>query len=629
MTGSQIEFVLLLFTIKVVWATPVARATFCVMNEPKRTRLSHAEILDELTRDWLSDEEDIVENDSDDGESDHVEEENILSDTESLGDAEINLHQPGQDAMTDDESDDNEPLGNIYFAKDKLKNVMKWKRNLPNRSQVRTRSRNIVLHLPGPKGEARNTNTEIECFNLFFDNNVIGLIVACTNVYIHFIQDRYQRERDARLTDATEIRAFLGILLLSGSLGGSRKKTKNIWDNSRGTGVEICYLAMSEKRFRFIMRCIRFDDIMDRHHRREIDRLAPIRELFELMIHSFQRFFTPSEYCTIDEQLVKFRGRCPFRMYIPSKPAKYGLKVFALVCAKTMYCLNLEVYVGSQPDGPYKLPQSAEEVTVRMIEPIAGTNRNLTSDNWFTSVSLAERLLNEKQLTMVGTIRCNRVGVPSEMRPHKERAVHSSLFAHHKEKTLVSYCTKPKKAVVLLSTMHEDHKIDENSGDLQKPEIITFYNQTKIGVDVLDQMCAKYDVARNTKRWPMVIFFDILNIATINASRIYNANKAGEPPLSRSDFITNIAWDLIIPKVRERVNVPMLPVELKRRARKLLGMDEPRPEPQPIDNKVGRCYRCGRGRDRSTRKCCSQCGHKICPDHTLLVCDTCMETTHQ
>lgn len=596
------------------------------MSEPKRARLSEAGILDELLRECLSDEEDNIEDDSDDGEVDHVDEEDILSDTQSLEDEEIN--QPQEDSIVDD-SDDDEPLQNIFFAKDKLKNVMKWNRSLPNRPNIRTRSRNIVLHLPGPKGEGRHANTEIECFNLFFDNNVIRLIVASTNIYINMIKDRFQRERDARLTDGIEIRAFIGILLLSGCLGGSRKKTKNMWDNSRGTGVEICYLAMSEKRFRFLMRCIRFDDVRDRHQRREIDRLAPIRELFELMTHSFQRLFTPSEFCTIDEQLVKFRGRCPFRMYIPSKPAKYGIKVFAVVCAKTMYCLNLEVYVGTQPDGPYKLPQSAEEVTLRMIEPIAGTNRNLTSDNWFTSVPLAERLLHEKQLTLVGTIRCNRVGVPNEMRPHKDRTVYSSIFAHHKDKTLVSYCTKPKKAVVLLSTMHEDHKIDEDSGDLQKPEIITFYNHTKIGVDVLDQMCAKYDVARNTKRWPMVIFFDLINISAINASRIHSANNVVTPPISRSDFITNIAWNLIVPKIRERVNVPVLPVELKRRARKLLGLDEPQPERQPTDNKVGRCYRCGRERDRSTRKCCNQCGRKICPDHTLLICDTCMEATNQ
>lgn len=43
---------------------------------------------------------------------------------------------------------------------------------------------------------------------------------------------------------------------------------------------------------------------------------------------------------------------------------------------------------------------------------------------------------------------------------------------------------------MLLSTMHRDKAIDEDSGADKKPEIVTFYNKTKIGVDVVDQMCS-------------------------------------------------------------------------------------------------------------------------------------------
>ena len=33
------------------------------------------------------------------------------------------------------------------------------------------------------------------------------------------------------------------------------------------------------------------------------------------------------ENLTVDEQLLVFRGRYPFRMYIPIKPTKYGIKI--------------------------------------------------------------------------------------------------------------------------------------------------------------------------------------------------------------------------------------------------------------------------------------------------------------
>lgn len=91
-------------------------------------------------------------------------------------------------------------------------------------------------------------------------------------------------------------------------------------------------------------------------------------------------------------------------MYMPKKPARYGIKMYVLVCAKTMYTVNLEIYVGTQPNGPYKISNYSEDVTVRMVEPISNTNRNVTIDNWFTSISLAEKLLQEKKLTVVGTI---------------------------------------------------------------------------------------------------------------------------------------------------------------------------------------------------------------------------------
>lgn len=159
-----------------------------------------------------------------------------------------------------------------------------------------------------------------------------------------------------------------------GVLRSARKNTHQIWDNSRGSGVEACYLAISEKRFRFLIRCIRFDDINNRNERREIDKLAPIREVFEYFIANFQNNFIASEYLTVDEQLLAFRGHCSFKQYIPSKPAKYGLKMFALVDAKTAYTFNLKAYVVTQLEGPYKCKNSGEDIVLRLVQLVEGSN---------------------------------------------------------------------------------------------------------------------------------------------------------------------------------------------------------------------------------------------------------------
>lgn len=71
----------------------------------------------------------------------------------------------------------------------------------------------------------------------------------------------------------------------------------------------------------------------------------------------------------------------------------------------------------------------------------------------------------------------------------------------------------------MLSTIHNDQGIDQERGDLKKPEIFTFYNQTKLGIDVLNQMCAQYNVSRNSIRWP-IINLELINIAPINLAFI-------------------------------------------------------------------------------------------------------------
>ena len=53
------------------------------------------------------------------------------------------------------------------------------------------------------------------------------------------------------------------------------------------------------------------------------------------------------------------------------------------------------------------------------------------------------------------------------------------------------------------------------------PYSIQFYNKTKFGVDMTDQMARKYTVKSSSRRWPLQIFFKILDLAAINAWILY------------------------------------------------------------------------------------------------------------
>lgn len=100
-----------------------------------------------------------------------------------------------------------------------------------------------------------------------------------------------------------------------------------------------------------------------------------------------KKLFTLSGYCTIGEQLVPFRGRCSFRQYIPNKPAKYGIKIFTLVDANTVYTFSMEIYANIQPEGPYKVSNKTLDVVMQLVQHIEVSGRNVTGDNWFSSIS--------------------------------------------------------------------------------------------------------------------------------------------------------------------------------------------------------------------------------------------------
>ena len=55
----------------------------------------------------------------------------------------------------------------------------------------------------------------------------------------------------------------------------------------------------------------------------------------------------------------------------------------------------------------------------------------------------------------------------------------------------------------------------------KKPKAILFYNETKVGVDVLDQMSRCYSVKAGRRHWPIHVFYNVIDMALINSWIIY------------------------------------------------------------------------------------------------------------
>ena len=102
----------------------------------------------------------------------------------------------------------------------------------------------------------------------------------------------------------------------------------------------------------------------------------------------------------------------------------------------------------------------------------------------------------------------------------RQRELHSSIFGFNNLLTLVSYVCKRNKAVILLSTVNHDDTIDEDEPHL--PEIIQLYNLTKGGVDTLNKKLKHYSTKRKINRWPMTVFFNILDVCAFGSFIIWS-----------------------------------------------------------------------------------------------------------
>ena len=80
---------------------------------------------------------------------------------------------------------------------------------------------------------------------------------------------------------------------------------------------------------------------------------------------------------------------------------------------------------------------------------------------------------------------------------------------------------KKKKIVCILSSAHKHVKVDE-SHKKKLPETVQLYNKSKVGVDVPDQMARYHTCKSSSRRWPVAMFFNILDCACINSFIIYS-----------------------------------------------------------------------------------------------------------
>ena len=74
-----------------------------------------------------------------------------------------------------------------------------------------------------------------------------------------------------------------------------------------------------------------------------------------------------------------------------------------------------------------------------------------------------------------------------------------------------------------------------------------------------DNMCASYSVSRVTRRWPLAVFYILMNIAGINSWVIHTINTPCDEPQHRIIFLKNLSLSLMKEHLVSRSQKPSLP----------------------------------------------------------------------
>lgn len=440
------------------------------------------------------------------------------------------------------------------FLRGQNDSTFRWCRTIPSRRS--SSSKPLRMRFPTVLAEAKDAERPLDVWKCLCTDTMIQTVTTFTNMEIERtlsnvpIHQTYHHP-----TEDLEISALIGLLYLAGLGKQSKMHVDDLW-GTKFTPT-IYRQVMPVKRFLFLLKCLRFDDRLTRQKREKTDRFAAIRDLWTSFIDNSRRLYSPYEICTIDEQMSGFKGRCKFRMYLPAKPDRYGLKFIMINDSKTSYMLDVMPYLGKESGRINRNEPVANFFVRKLVESIRGSGRTVVMDNWFTSTHLFTVLKKQYDLNALGTLRKNKKEVPAEF--IQCATDKSARYCYHEDLTLLPYIPRKQKIILALSSGIRETTNDNN---FNKPTMIVLYNKNKGGTDTFDQKVKLYTVARRTRRWPLRVFYSILDFANVNANILYNLNTL-DNKIIQKNVTKEPGMSLVKPLLEVRFNTPTLPTNLK------------------------------------------------------------------
>jgi hypothetical protein len=405
---------------------------------------------------------------------------------------------------------------------------------------------------------------------------------------------------DWRHTTAAELYAFLGVHIYMGI--DRLPSTGMYW--SETFGHSFITTVFSRDRFKQILRYFRVVSApVDAAPRNPIPH---VRALAEKLNRSFAAHFTPTEHLTIDEAMCAWKGRAINKQYIPTKPHKYGYKIYCL--ASESYLLHFEIYEGKEDD-PTECGATYDTV-MRMIQQYQGQQLILFTDNWFTSPVLMSAL-QEKGIRMCGSVRSNRKGLP-KVDINSVKSLKRGEWMQRQKDDITFAVWKDQRTMKLLY----NHVSPNSTSSLKRwnadgeqisvgcPQAIRDYFYHSRSVDIINQLHYNYLIGRKARRcWPRLAWW-LIDMCIINAFKLWSI---GQQHPSQLNFREQLMFEL----------VKQLPMDQKpdREGPRPRAADALAKDHYPIISQSDRdCKWCSQQstiRKRS-RFVCAECGVHLC-----------------
>ena len=176
-------------------------------------------------------------------------------------------------------------------------------------------------------------DTPLELFQLFITPQHCRTIACHTNIkaYDHMKKEKENNPRAWHNTTGPETEAFLGILLCMGM--NQTPATEDYWNRCSDKPIFMpIQQALSLRRFQQIKRFLKLNN--GRTEPSGMGKGADWWKKLEPLATGFREasleYYEPGSIISIDEQLIKLKGRSRHTLQITSKQAGKGFKVYSL-----------------------------------------------------------------------------------------------------------------------------------------------------------------------------------------------------------------------------------------------------------------------------------------------------------